>query len=108
MGGIMGLKEEIGAIDCSIVGIIALNFSSSVGVVFLNKWLFQYEEFAFSYTLVLLHMLFVTICLLACVAFGIFKPKRIPLQGAVPLSLSFCGFVVLTNASLQFNSVGFY
>jgi hypothetical protein len=33
---------------------------------------------------------------------------RAPMQHVLPLCLSFCGFVVLTNLSLQYNSVGFY
>src|SRR3989344_6950443 len=39
-----------------------------------------------------------------CVAGG----HRAPMQHVLPLCLSFCGFVVLTNLSLQYNSVGFY
>ena len=38
----------------------------------------------------------------------IFDFKRIPVLGVMPLSASFCGFVLLTNMSLQYNSVGFF
>ena len=34
--------------------------------------------------------------------------KKIDLKKVMPLCWSFCGFVVLTNLSLQHNSVGFY
>ena len=39
---------------------------------------------------------------------GVFESKRLPLKEVFLLSISFCGFVVLTNLSLQLNSVGFY
>jgi len=37
-----------------------------------------------------------------------FTPKSLPYTAVLALSVSFCGFVVLTNLSLQMNSVGFY
>jgi solute carrier family 35 protein E3 len=39
---------------------------------------------------------------------GIFQQKSLPLASVIPLSASFCGFVVLTNLSLKYNSVAFY
>lgn len=62
----MGLKEEIDAVDPVALAIIALNITSSVGIVFFNKWLFSYLEFSFSYTLVLIHFAFTTIGLGVC------------------------------------------
>ena len=38
----------------------------------------------------------------------VFAPKRLQPQKIVWLSLSFCGFVVFTNLSLQNNSIGSY
>lgn len=43
-----------------------------------------------------------------CASFGVFEIKRVNIIDVIPLCLSFCGFVVLTNYSLQFNTVGFY
>ena len=39
---------------------------------------------------------------------NIFEIKKLPLLPLIVLSFSFCGFVLLTNLSLAFNSVGFY
>jgi solute carrier family 35 protein E3 len=46
--------------------------------------------------------------LVACACFGVFKPKSISLKSVLPICLSFCGFVILTNLSLVYNSIGFY
>ena len=46
--------------------------------------------------------------LVLCHFFGVFQPKKLPLRPIVPLSLTFCGFVVFTNLSLQSNTVGTY
>jgi hypothetical protein len=62
----MGIREEIAAIDYTVVSVIVLNFSSSVGVIFLNKWLFEFFGFKFSYTLVLFHFTFTFFGMLAC------------------------------------------
>ena len=37
---------------------------------------------------------------------GVFKAKRIPLRSILPLSLAFCGSMVLTNMSLNKNTIG--
>ena len=39
---------------------------------------------------------------------NVFKPRRLSVVKVVPLSLTFCGFVVFTNLSLQNNTVGTY
>lgn len=39
---------------------------------------------------------------------GVFQAKILPVPSVVPLSACFCGFVVLTNLSLKYNSVAFY
>jgi len=100
--------KELEAIDYGALGIMGLNIFSSVGVVFFNKWLFDNLSFSFPYTLVLLHFVFTTLGLVLCMFAGVFKFKRIPLGPIIPLSASFCGFVLLTNVSLKYNSVGFF
>ncbi len=37
-----------------------------------------------------------------------FEVKKVALMDVLPLCVSFCGFVVLTNLSLEYNTVGFY
>ncbi len=39
---------------------------------------------------------------------GVFEIKPVKIMSVVPLCLAFCGFVVFTNYSLQYNTVGFY
>ncbi len=41
-------------------------------------------------------------------ASGQFVPKTLPLSKMLPISMTFCGFVVFTNLSLQTNTVGTY
>lgn len=43
-----------------------------------------------------------------CAAWGIFEVKTLRIMDVVPLAASFCGFVVFTNLSLTYNTVGFY
>ena len=35
-------------------------------------------------------------------------PKEVNIMAVLPLALAFCGFVVFTNLSLTYNTVGFY
>ncbi|KAJ3072805.1 hypothetical protein HK102_006161 [Quaeritorhiza haematococci] len=87
---------------------MALNVSSSVGIVLTNKWVFQVHNFSFGTVLTVIHFLVTFLGLELCARVGMFEKKRLPIWDILPLSASFCGFVVLTNLSLQYNSVGFY
>jgi len=55
-----------------------------------------------------LHFIFTFIGLIICEKCGVFKIKKVPIIKMLPMAASFCGFVVLTNYSLQYNSVGTY
>lgn len=48
------------------------------------------------------------LCLLLTSAIGVFKIKKLPLAKVMKLAAGTTGFVVLTNLSLQHNSIGFY
>lgn len=85
---------------------MAMNYFSSIFIVFLNKWAYNYG-FP-SVTLTLLHFLVTFVGLKICSLFGMFQVKRLSIVSILPLSLAFCGFVVLTNLSLTYNTVGFY
>ncbi|XP_037092581.1 solute carrier family 35 member E3-like [Pollicipes pollicipes] len=83
------------------------NVALSITLVLLNKWVYTHVGFP-NMTLTLLH--FVTsfaLCALSLRA-GLFAAKRVPLLDMLPLAAAFCGFVVLTNLSLQYNTVGTY
>ncbi|KAL4226729.1 hypothetical protein ACF0H5_014709 [Mactra antiquata] len=49
-----------------------------------------------------------SIGLLICQQMNLFQPKRLPVLSMLPLALTFCGFVVFTNLSLETNTVGTY
>ena len=86
---------------------LCLNLASAIGVVFLNKLVYVRYNFP-SMTLTLSHFLVTSFGLQTFAWLGVFKPKRLAVLKVAPLSASFCGFVVFTNLSLQFNAVGAY
>ncbi|EGD77062.1 solute carrier family 35 member E3 [Salpingoeca rosetta] len=83
-----------------------LNYTSSIMIVFLNKMAYTYG-FP-SITLTMIHFLMTFAGLKVCSMMGIFQVKRLRIMDVLPLSLAFCGFVVFTNLSLLYNTVGFY
>jgi solute carrier family 35 protein E3 len=85
----------------------SINVGSSVLIVLVNKIIYSHYGFP-NMALTCLHFFMTFLGLLICKNVGIFEPKKLPLIAMAPLSLTFCGFVVLTNLSLQFNTVGTY
>ena len=85
-----------------------LNASSSIGIVFANKVVFQMYNFKYGTLLTLIHFICTAIGLEICRQFGVFEYKPVDIKKVLPLCISFCGFVALTNHSLVYNSVGFY
>jgi hypothetical protein len=89
------------------ITVIIVNMISSIAIVLLNKHIFI--NFGFPNTpLTFIHFLITFIGLLVCLQFDIFRFKRLPVIKMIPLSLTYCGFVVFTNLSLQYNTVGTY
>ena len=86
---------------------IVANISSSILIIMLNKMLFTSYKFP-NMTLTCFHFIMTALGLKICLFLKIFEAKEIPLRRIVPLSLAFCGFVVFTNLSLQYNTVGTY
>lgn len=87
---------------------IALNISSAVGIVMSNKVVLSVYNFHYGTLLTVLHFVVTGIALDVMVYLGMFPSKPAPVLKVLPLCASFCGFVVLTNLSLQYNSVGVY
>lgn len=88
---------------------LALNAASSIGIVYANKTLFVNYGFPYGTLLTVIHFVITFLGLLVCRYIGMFEVKRdVPIRQLLPLSLSFCGFVCLTNISLKLNSVGSY
>ncbi|XP_066490622.1 solute carrier family 35 member E3 [Tiliqua scincoides] len=86
---------------------LAANLAASTGVVFANKWLYERARFP-ALSLTLLHFAATWLGLRACRARGVFAPRALRPGQVLPLALSFCGFVALTNLSLRSNTVGTY
>jgi solute carrier family 35 protein E3 len=84
-----------------------LNICCSILIVLLNKWIYTHYHFP-NITLTCIHFLVTTLGLVICQKLNMFQPKSVPIWDMLPLSLTFCGFVVFTNLSLQTNTVGTY
>lgn len=89
-----------------ILGLLA-NLTCSLTIVFLNKWLYSYKKFP-NVSLTCLHFFSTSVGLYGCYLYGLFERKYIQVKEILWLSLTFCGFVVCTNLSLQNNTVGTY
>lgn len=87
---------------------LALNAVSSIGIVFVNKLVFRDYGFPYGTLLTTIHFTVTFLLLCVCLGLGVFEFKRVSVVRMIPLCLSFCGFVALTNMSLVYNSVGFY
>ena len=86
---------------------IALNLVSAIGVVLLNKTIYVHTRFP-NMTLTLVHFIITSFGIHLCSWLNVFSSKTLLIRNVLPLSISFCGFVVFTNLSLQFNTVGTY
>jgi len=86
---------------------LAINVALSISIILLNKAVYTHVHFP-NMTLTCVHFTFTTVGMVFCRIFGLFTFKALPLRHMVPVSLTFCGFVVLTNLSLQSNTVGTY
>merc|ERR1719498_2280711 len=86
---------------------MAANFSVSVSVVWLNKFVYM-GGFKYNMTMTALHFFVTYLGLEICAVYGFFERKYISLRKVMPISLAFCGFVVFNNLSLEHNLVGVY
>jgi len=87
---------------------MAFNFFSSVSIITINKIVFTTYGYKFSTFLTGLHFIVTFVGLLICSSLNVFQIKYVGIRHVLPLSLSFVGFVVFNNLSLQYNSIGFY
>jgi solute carrier family 35 protein E3 len=90
-----------------LCGGLTANMLSSISIIQINKYI--YVNYGMSNIVLTCFHFFITfVCLMICSELRIFRIVKIPIKKMVPMALSFCGFVVLTNYSLQFNSIGTY
>ena len=90
-----------------VLAALLLNICFSILIVLTNKWIYTHYGFP-NLTMNCIHFVFTTLGLLICQKLNIFQPKSLPIRQMIPLSLTFGGFVVFTNLSLQENTVGTY
>eukprot|EP00756_Hemistasia_phaeocysticola_P058259 Hpha_TRINITY_DN34889_c0_g1::TRINITY_DN34889_c0_g1_i1::g.167938::m.167938/K15285/SLC35E3; solute carrier family 35, member E3 len=87
---------------------LALNVTASISIVLVNKMVYDWCNFKYGTLLTFFHFAVTSLGLEVLQRFGVFEVKKVSVAAVAPLSVSFCGFVVLTNISLQLNTVGFY
>lgn len=87
--------------------VIMFNFFSSTGIVSANKLVYE-AGFKYAVTLTFIHFVCTTLGLLTLARLNVFTPKRLDVKKALKLAIAGMGFVVFSNLSLQYNSVGFY
>lgn len=85
-----------------------LNIISAVGIVLVNKFIYSHYKFPHGLVLTLYHFVLTSIGLQVLAGLKMFPIKPVSLLKVLPLSISFCSYVVLTNLSLQYNSGTFY
>jgi solute carrier family 35 protein E3 len=59
-------------------------------------------------TLTAIHMIVTSIGLFICLKMNTFTRKSVALIKVLPLSIAYCAFVVFTNLSLEYNTIGTY
>jgi len=86
---------------------LGINIVLSISIVLLNKAVYTHIGFP-NMTLTFIHFVFTAIGMQICRWSNLFVFKPLPMKQMIPVSMTFCGFVVLTNLSLQSNTVGTY
>ncbi|XP_044534199.1 solute carrier family 35 member E3 isoform X2 [Gracilinanus agilis] len=103
MASLVHMVQENGRIAAGLL----LNLLVSICIVFLNKWIYVHHGFP-NMSLTLVHFVVTGLGLYICQKLNIFAPKSLQPSRLLLLALSFCGFVVFTNLSLQSNTIGTY
>lgn len=101
---VSSFKHELFITAC----LYLLNIVSAVGIVLVNKFIYTHYNFPHGLVLTLYHFVLTSIGLKILAAVGMFPIKPVKLVKVLPLSISFCSYVVLTNLSLLYNSGTFY
>ncbi|XP_047103530.1 solute carrier family 35 member E3-like [Schistocerca piceifrons] len=81
------------------------NICCSICIVLLNKWVYVHVGFP-NIALTFLHFVVTYIGLEVCRRCSVFVKKSLQVKDIISVAITFCGFVVFTNLSLQHNTVG--
>jgi len=85
---------------------MTINMGSSIFCVMSNKWIYVLFDFREATTLTCFHFVLTFIGLYIAASMKVFEAKKLSVLKVLPICVSFCGFIVLTNISLVYNSVG--
>jgi solute carrier family 35 protein E3 len=96
------IKEQV-----RVVSGCATNIISSIAIIFLNKYIFSQCQIK-TMSLTAIHMIFTSLGLCICLKLNTFTRKSAPFMKVFPLSIAYCAFVVFTNLSLEYNTIGTY
>ena len=99
--------EEVIREHIRVVAGCASNILSSIGIIFLNKYIFANCQIK-TMTLTAIQMVFTTLGLVICLQLNTFTRKPVSIMKVLPLAATFCAFVVFTNLSLEYNTIGTY
>ncbi|CCW71863.1 unnamed protein product [Phytomonas sp. Hart1] len=88
--------------------VLVINIVVYLIYIFLNKEIL--EEYGFPYALILTSIQFVFsfLTLWICLWLGLLEHKQLPLYEVLPVSLSYCSYISLSNLSLMLNPAYFY
>lgn len=93
--------------NVEVVASLLINLVSSIAIIEVNKHIYMTYGFP-NMTLTCLNFVVTFLGLVLCNQLGMFKIVRVPIIKMLPMALTFCGFVVFTNFSLEYNSIGTY
>eukprot|EP01098_Paradermamoeba_levis_P003303 TRINITY_DN151_c0_g1_i3.p1 TRINITY_DN151_c0_g1~~TRINITY_DN151_c0_g1_i3.p1 ORF type:complete len:321 (-),score=100.45 TRINITY_DN151_c0_g1_i3:246-1208(-) len=85
-----------------------VNFSCSVTVVFMNKYIFNLYHFNYGTLLSIIHFFVTWLGLWLCSRLSYFEIKPLKWREMVWLSLAYALSVPFCNLSIKYNTVGFY
>jgi len=92
----------------SVLSAALLNIVASVGIILVNKQIASVTNFHFALTLLFLNFLTTAGVLSVIAHLGMFEPKHLPEKERWLFGLLAVLTVLLNNASVEANSVGFY
>ena len=84
---------------------ISFKVITSLVIITLKKFIYVKYQFP-NMLLTCIHFLFTWIGCVILTKFKVFEVKKVPIIKMVPMALSFCGFVLLNNLSLELNTMG--
>jgi solute carrier family 35, member E3 len=96
-----------GPLPSQVASLLA-NLVSACAIVFVNKAVLTVIGFRFTVTLTCIHTMATWLAARILSEVGVITRKRLPRRSTLALASAFAGYIILCNASLSLNTVGFY